>query len=339
MYTFEEIIGNEWIIKQIQYAIEKKHISHAYVIQGQQGMGKKLLANTIAKTLQCQRGGITPCNECISCRTFDTKNHTDVFYVSPQKKKVLGVEDVREQIIENMQIKQYQSPFKIFIVEKADTMTQAAQNALLKTLEEPPDYGILLLLTSNMDALLPTILSRCVVWKLRPLSAHAVEGYLLQKHMAQKEEAAVFAEYAQGSIGKAIEIASSEVFSAMREDVTAKICSLQQKNLSDVLFMAKELEVYKENQQFLDLIYLWYRDVLAYKKCNDIKYIIQKDKKHHIMQQAKQEQEDAIAEKINAVWQAKQQLAVNGNFQLTMEVMLMKLKESSSNDRNCRDTF
>lgn len=328
MYTFEEIIGNELIKKQIQNAIRKKHIAHAYVIYGQEGTGKKLLANTIAKTLQCEKQTITPCGACTSCRTFDTRNHPDIFYISSQKGKTLGVEDIREQLIKNMEIKQYQYPFKIFIVEKADTMTIAAQNALLKTLEEPPYYGIIFLLTNNIDHFLPTILSRCIVLKLRPLPTPLVEQYLLQNHIGQKEQATIFAEYAQGSIGKAIETASSETFSTMREDMIAKICSLKQKNLADVLFIAKELEIYKENQQFLDIIYLWYRDVLAYQKCKDIKYIIQKDKKELIIKQARQYQEADIAEKIKAIWQAKKQLSVNSNFQLTMEVMLMKLKES-----------
>ena len=94
-----------------------------------------------------------------------------------------------------------------------------------------------------------------------------------------------------------------------------------------MLSMAKELEVYKQNQQFLDLMYLWYRDLLVYIKCNDVKYIIQKDQLKNIIAQAKQESEWGILKKTKAIWQAKQQLNVNSNFQLTMEVMLMKLKE------------
>ena len=92
--------------------------------------------------------------------------------------------------------------------------------------------------------------------------------------------------------------------------------------------IAKELEVYKQSQQFLDLMYLWYRDVLIYIKCQDIKYVIQKDKQKNIIAQSKKENETSIIKKTEAIWQAKQQLSVNSNFQLTMEVMLMKLKES-----------
>ena len=330
MYTFEEIIGNEQMIKQIQKSIYKKHISHAYIIHGEAGTGKKLLANTIAKTMQCKKQGITPCNECTSCRTFDSKNHPDIFYVTAEKNKnSISIEDIRQQLIKNMEIKQYKYPYKIFIVDKADTMTIAAQNALLKTLEEPPYYGMIFLLANNVDKFLPTILSRCVVMKLRLVSTDKIEQYLFHHHFSEKENASVFSEYAQGSIGKAIEIATSETFSTMREDIIQKLLSLSKQNddLSEALFMAKELEIYKQNQQFLDIMYLWYRDLFVYIKCNDEKYIIQKDQKKNIIAQSKKQNEADIIKKINAVWQAKQQLSVNSNFQLTMEVMLMKLKE------------
>lgn len=329
MYTFEEIVGNEQLINQIQKSILKKHISHAYVIHGEEGSGKKLLANTIAKTLQCQKQQSTPCNVCSSCLAFDSKNHPDIFYIKAEKNKnSISVEDIRQQLIKNMEIKQYKYPFKIFVIDKADTMTVAAQNALLKTLEEPPYYGILFLLANNIDKFLPTILSRCVVIKLKPVAANKIEQYLIDHHFAEKENVGVFAEYAQGSIGKAIEIAGSEMFYEMREDVIQKLLSLNHKDLSETLLMAKELEAYKQNQQFLDLIYLWYRDLLIYIKCHDIKYVIQKDQQKNIIAQSKKENETSIIKKIEAIWQAKQQLSVNSNFQLTMEVMLMKLKES-----------
>ncbi len=300
MYTFEEIIGNEQMIKQIQRAIQKKQISHAYIIHGTEGSGKTLLANTISKTLQCEKQGITPCNECISCHTFDNQNHTDIFYISPQKdKNSISVEDIRQQLIKNMEIKQYHYAFKIFIIEKADTMTIQAQNALLKTLEEPPHYGIIFLLANNIDKFLPTILSRCFVIKLRPIPSNDIEQYIIQHNLAQKENASMIAEYAQGSVGKAIEMANSETFYNMREDIISKLLSIK-----------------------------WYRDLLVYIKCNDIKYIIQKDQQKNIIAQCKNEKEDTIIQKIQAVWQAKQQLYSNSNFQLTMEVMLMKLKES-----------
>ncbi len=328
MYTFEEIKGCKQVKENLQSAVESGRISHAYIINGGAGMGKKQLGKTFAKTLQCEKKGIEPCGHCTSCHAFDSNNHPDVFYVTPQKTKALGVDDIREQIIRNVEVKQYKYPYKIFIVDKADEMTVAAQNALLKTLEEPPSYAVFLLLAKNLDGFLPTILSRCVVLKLRALPNKTVEEYLLERGLTQKESAGVIAEYAQGSIGQAIEMSDSGEFANMREDILEKLSSIEKKDMVAVMAMGKELEIYKDKLPFLDMIYLWYRDVLAAKKLGEEKYVIQKDRKDLIFRQAAQETYEGLTKKLEAVWQSKRQLAQNANFQLTMEIMLIKLKES-----------
>ncbi|MEI3523193.1 MAG: hypothetical protein V8Q36_03205 [Anaerotignum sp.] len=129
-------------------------VSHAYLLTGSSGSGKRLIADTFAKTLQCEAGGTEPCGHCRSCSAFDSGNHPDIVYVRPAK-KTLGVDDVREQILEDVSLKQYRYRYKIYIVEQADTMTVQAQNALLKTLEEPPAYAVFLLLAENQTAFLP----------------------------------------------------------------------------------------------------------------------------------------------------------------------------------------
>src|SRR5699024_725727 len=121
--------------------------------------------------------GTEPCGHCRSCSAFDSGNHPDIVYVRPTK-KTLGVDDVREQILENVSLKQYRYRYKIYIVEQADTMTVQAQNALLKTLEEPPAYAVFLLLAENQTAFLPTILSRTVTLHIRPLPDTMVADYL-----------------------------------------------------------------------------------------------------------------------------------------------------------------
>lgn len=327
MYTYEEIVGNELIIKNLKKAVDFQKVSHAYIISGQQGMGKKLLANVFAKTLQCEGGGSSPCCHCTSCRVFDTGNHTDVIWVRSKKTKGLGVDDIREQVIQNVMIKPYQYKYKIFIIEQADKMTVQAQNALLKTLEEPPAYGIFLLLAENSSSFLPTILSRCAVLKLRPLPTPLVEEYLYRHHIGDSDKIAVYTEYAQGSIGKALQIAQSEEFSKQREDTLVWLTAVAHSDLVSVMAIAKEMEVYKENLQFLDIASLWYRDVLTAKLLKDKSYLIQKDKIDSIIEQAQQESCEEILQKIEAVWQAKRQLSQNANFQLVMEVMLIKLKE------------
>lgn len=327
MYTFEEITGNNQIIKNLQSAILNNKVSHAYIINGGDGMGKKLIAKSFAKTLQCIKGGASACDNCVACKVFDSDNNPDIHYVVPSKTKSIGVDDIREQVGKNIEVKQYKYKYKIFIIDKADTMTVQAQNALLKTLEEPPEYAVFLLLASNVDYFLPTILSRCVVLKLRPLPLASIMNYLKETGI-NEEQASVFGEYSQGSIGRAIKISSSDEFAKMREDIISWLISISNKDIVSVMSMAKDFEIYKEKQEMTDIIYMWYRDLLAMKRLDNSKYLIQKDKKNELLKQSERESFEGLSKKIEAVWQAKKQLGQNSNFQLTMEVMLIKLKES-----------
>lgn len=168
MHSFSDIYGNALLLRHLQQAVAGGRVSHAYLLTGSTGSGKRLIADTFAKTLQCEESGTEPCGHCKSCSAFDSGNHPDIVYVRPTK-KTLGVDDVREQILEDVSLKQYRYRYKIYIVEQADTMTVQAQNALLKTLEEPPAYAVFLLLAENQTAFLPTILSRTVTLHIRPL--------------------------------------------------------------------------------------------------------------------------------------------------------------------------
>ena len=168
MYTFREIWGNSALVRHLQTAAAGGRVSHAYLFTGGAGAGKRMFANTFAKALQCEGAGERPCCTCASCTAFDSGNHPDVIYVRTEKKSI-GVDEIREQILETVNLKPYRFACKIYIMENADTMTVQAQNALLKTLEEPPVYARFLLLAERAEAFLPTILSRVAVMPLRPL--------------------------------------------------------------------------------------------------------------------------------------------------------------------------
>jgi hypothetical protein len=140
-------------------------MSHAYIFEGENRASVKSRALHLAKGLNCEHEN-DPCGTCLSCRVFESGNHPDTFYVSGTKKTGIGVEDVREQIIMPMAVKPFKYKHKVFIVENADTLTPAAQNALLKTIEEPAPYGVFLFLAANTYNFLPTVLSRCVVKKI-----------------------------------------------------------------------------------------------------------------------------------------------------------------------------
>ena len=326
MYTFEEIRGNTPLVEQLRRSAASGRSSHAYLFLGGAGAGKRLIANTFAKALQCE-GETRPCDSCKSCHAFNHGNHPDVIYFQPLKNgKTYTIEDVREQLLETVDLKPFQYEKKIYIIEKADTLNIQSQNALLKTLEEPPAHAVFLLLAERAEAFLPTILSRVVVMKIRPLSAETIADYLMQAgHLA--EESHILSAYAQGRIGQALELVEDEGFREMRQDILGKLEVLPSMSEGDAYLLAKDLEGYKNDLRFLDIMELWYRDLLTAKSLREEGYLIQRDKKDAIFRAAK-EPAALLAKKAAAVRTARMRLAQNANFRLTMEVMLMDLKET-----------
>lgn len=326
MYTFEEIRGNTPLVEQLRRSAASGRNSHAYLFLGGAGAGKRLIANTFAKALQCE-GEKSPCDSCKSCHAFNHGNHPDVIYFQPLKNgKTYTIEDVREQLLETVDLKPFQYEKKIYIIEKADTLNIQSQNALLKTLEEPPAHAVFLLLAERAEAFLPTILSRVVVMKIRPLSAETIADYLMQAgHLA--EESHILSAYAQGRIGQALELVEDEGFREMRQDILGKLEALPSMSEGDAYLLAKDFEVYKNDLRFLDIMELWYRDLLTAKSLREEGYLIQRDKKDAIFRAAK-EPAALLAKKAAAVRTARMRLAQNANFRLTMEVMLMDLKET-----------
>ena len=205
-------------------------------------------------------------------------------------------------------------------------MNVQAQNAILKTLEEPPAHAVFLLLAERAEAFLPTILSRVVAMKIRPLSEGMVAEYLMQNGLSE-EESHILAAYAQGRIGQALELKEDEAFREMRQDILGKLEALPSMPEGEAYLMAKELEAYKNDLRFLDIMELWYRDLLAAKSLKEEQYLIQKDKKEAVFRSAK-EPAEVLAKKAQAVRTARMRLSQNANFRLTLEVMLMDLKEN-----------
>ena len=326
MYTFEEIRGNTPLVEQLRRSAASGRSSHAYLFLGGAGAGKRLIANTFAKALQCE-GEKRPCDSCKSCHAFNHGNHPDVIYFQPLKNgKTYTIEDVREQLLETVDLKPFQYEKKIYIIEKADTLNIQSQNALLKTLEEPPAHAVFLLLAERAEAFLPTILSRVVVMKIRPLSAETIADYLMQAgHLA--EESHILSAYAQGRIGQALELVEDEGFREMRQDILGKLEALPSMSEGDAYLFAKDLEGCKNELPFLYIRELWYRDKKKKKSLREEGYLIQRDKKDAIFRAAK-EPAALLAKKAAAVRTARMRLAQNANFRLTMEVMLMDLKET-----------
>ena len=150
MADINDILGNERVKEHFIAAVHHKKISHAYIIEGDKGSGKKMLAAVFSKILQCETRQKTEeeraCNQCESCIQMENKDHPDVIWVSHEKAGVISVGEIREQVVNTVDIMPYKGPYKIYIIDEAEKMNVAAQNAILKTIEEPPEYAIIFLL-------------------------------------------------------------------------------------------------------------------------------------------------------------------------------------------------
>jgi DNA polymerase-3 subunit delta' len=327
MVTFEDILGREQIKEHLQTAIAQKKVSHAYIFQGEQGTGKRLLADVFASTLQCEEGGINPCGACKSCIQAQSGNHPDIIWVS-HKKQSVSVDDIREQVNNDMGIKPYSGRWKIYIISDADTMGTEAQNALLKTIEEPPTYGMVILLVENINHLLPTILSRCVVLNLKPVEEEKIVAYLIEKYQISEREAKLAAQFSQGNIGKAARYGTSGDFDNIREDSLHLLKYIDEMKISEIIEAVRRLSEYKNRiNDSLDFMQLWYRDILLYKVTREPDKLLFKEELHFITEQANKRSYEGLENIIKAMDKAKIRLAANANFDITMELMLLTIKE------------
>jgi len=160
-------------MSEFQIESKAKSISQAQIIVGEAG-AIRTLASRLAKGVNClNTEGEDPCGHCISCKVFEAGNHPDTFYVKKTKAASIGVDDVRDQVVAPMSTKPFGYKYKVFIIDKADTLTHAAQSALLKTIEEPAPYGVFLFLAPSEHSFLPTILSRCSLRKVQGTNTFA----------------------------------------------------------------------------------------------------------------------------------------------------------------------
>lgn len=329
MAGFAEIIGHEQIIEHLQNAIKMDKISHAYILNGPDKSGKKILAEAFAQTLQCEQHGIEPCMECHSCKQAVNHNQPDIIYVTHEKPNTLSVADIRSQLVNDVDVKPYSSRYKIYIVDEAEKMNQQAQNALLKTIEEPPAYAVIILLTTNADAFLPTILSRCVVLNLKVVSDDKIKKYLMEHCKVPDYQADVCVAFAQGNVGKAMALASSDDFQELKAAAVQLLKRIHEIELYEFKEAIKQINEYKmEINDYLDIMMIWFRDILLYKATTDVNGLIFKDEVYDIKKQASKSSYSGIEAILEALEKAKVRLTANVNFDLVMELLLLTIKEN-----------
>ena len=329
MPGFQDITGHEILKQHFNKAIVTGNVSHAYILSGEAGMGKKSLANAFALSLLCEKQGSEPCMECHACKQVISGNHPDIIYVSHEKPASIGVDDIRVQINDTIMIKPYSSAHKIYIVDEAEKMTIQAQNALLKTIEEPPAYATIMLLTTNQELFLPTILSRCIQLKLKPLLDSTVRAYLTDHCHVSEARTEIYAAFARGNLGKAIHLAESEDFQVLYKEVLDLLKGVKTMDISQMLdrikkFKDENIDIY----ECLDFMQLWYRDILMFKVTKDFNLSIFKEEFNTMNEISKMSGYDGLEVILSAIDKAKVRLDANVNMELVMELLLLDMKEN-----------
>ncbi|MCR5203216.1 MAG: DNA polymerase III subunit [Lachnospiraceae bacterium] len=351
MPDFKDIIGQKQLKHTLLSAIALDKPSHAYIFNGETGSGRDMLAEAFSKTLLCdgnkkdreavknsiKDGNIDDevlfkldaCDICTSCLQSSSSNNPDVIYVTHEKASI-SVEDIREQINKTVEFPPYSEEYKIYIIKDANKMTEEAQNALLKTIEEPPAYVIFILISENTSMFLPTILSRCVVLNTHPISKEEISSYLVNKLQMEKANADIAANFCQGNMGRAIKFGTSPDFIETKEKVLNLLKHIDSMHLYETMEVIREFSNDKRNfNDYLDLMLLWYRDVLTFKSTQDINLLLYRGEYKAISEQASKRSYEDIQDILTGIDKAKVRLKSNVNFEITIELMLLNIKDSA----------
>ena len=331
-----EVIGRESLTEYMRAAAGTDKLSHAYIFEGEKGIGKLFLAKYFAKLILCTDKKnleyglkrVSACGVCISCKQTNSGNNPDIIYVEHENPKLISVDDIRKQVIADVGILPFSSKYKIYIIKDAEKMNEQAQNAILKTIEEPPEYVIIILLSANKGKLLQTVKSRCVLLDIKPVDKNVIKEYLIKKYASPDYAAEVAAEFSAGNIGRAVRYVTEGDFTEMKDEIVRLMRRLDNERLSSVIESVKSLEGYKnEIKDCIDLMKLWFRDMLVLKATGDANRLLFKNEYNVLKEQANIRSYLAVEEALEAMEKAKQRLDANVNFDTVMELMFMRMKE------------
>jgi DNA polymerase III subunit delta' len=332
----KRIVGNEKTIEKLKKAVKSGELSHAYIFEGPEGIGKKTLALEFAKMILCHSADI-PCEKCQSCLKLKTENHPDLFLESPVKKKstsksTYSVSDI-EKMQSEMRRKPNESKKKVFIITEGEKLSVDSQNKFLKTLEEPLDNIVTIILVNNANKLLKTTTSRCQTVKLEAIPDRDIENYIIEEYGEIQKLDSVLS-FARGNIGKTIELLKDEKFQDRRIKVIDIISDIIEKDITKVFSGLKFFEEEKEYvSELLDIMTSWFRDLLLYEKTKTEEFLINKDRFRMLNYQSQMLSTIQIYDIVKRIGQTRLDLEHNVNYQLTIELLLLTIYEHSNNSK------
>lgn len=297
--SFEKIIGNNKIKNELIKAFSTNSIAHSYIFSGQYGIGKKQIAIEFAKMILCLNKDNAPCGECKSCLELENDNNPDFNIIKPDGK--IKIDQIR-QMLEKVYEKPIISDKKVYIIDDAETMTVEAQNCLLKTLEEPPEYIVIILITSNESNLINTIKSRCLKLTFNPLENSEIKQYL-EKYLDFQNVSETMLEIFEGSIGKALKVKEKQ---ELYNNIETTLNNFSCESVIELINNATEIYKGKEN----------INEILEYFNI-------------YFLKKAKEEYNNAskYVKAIEIVEDTKKRLVYNSNYEMTIDNLLINIWE------------
>ncbi|GAB4194363.1 MAG: DNA polymerase III subunit delta' [Roseiflexaceae bacterium] len=336
-----DIVGHEWAVDYLRRSISGGRAAHAYLISGPAGIGKALLALRLAQVLNCETGGTDPCLTCRTCKRIARGNHPDVRIAGmatqgaglkaedAARQKDLKIDTVRTWQ-SDITLKPFEGRRRVFILHDAERLNEAAANAMLKTLEEPPPYATLILVANTSGDLLPTIVSRCQPLKLRPVPRAQIAEALRQRHRLQAADADLLAAWSGGLVGWAFRMVGAPEELEQRQAQLDALVELTAKGLGEGFRWAEErAKEYRGGEQetvfaMLELWQSWWRDImLVAAGCPEqITHIDRHDDLRQAAARYRLADVHAFVARLDA---AARQLRENVNPQLALENVLLHL--------------
>jgi DNA polymerase III subunit delta' len=283
---WSEIFGHDKPLAVLKRALQSDRLAHAYLFLGPEGVGKKTVALAFTRAVHCREVAGDFCGRCTECLRIANGNHPDVRVLEPAAgKKEINIGQIRD-LERELSFRPFSGKRKVAVVDPAPLMNAAAQNAMLKTLEEPPGRSLIILIAGGTGGLLPTLVSRCLRLIFNPLSPEAVSDFLVSYKGMDRDRAMILAGLAAGNPGRALS-PELQVLVERRRVWLEKFGSLEQPDYRKAFADSEELAAEKEESlRFLDWIEGWYRDLMVYSVRASAERLLNRDLENEIEQQA-----------------------------------------------------
>jgi DNA polymerase-3 subunit delta' len=322
--SFKEIIGHRRPIRLLQKALLSHHLPHAYLFTGPDGVGKRLVALALAKALNCEEGGEDCCEECLACKKVADFNHPDVSLIGPDG-QFIKIEQIR-QLQRSLSFRPFEGRKRVCIIDKSDRMTPESANALLKTLEEPPTDTLLILLATEKDLLLPTIVSRCQQVAFGSLTTEQMVEELIQRSSLERQEARTIAALSQGSLGKGLEMMNLEVWDR-RPEIIQNLIDLPAENVQRAFAIAESwVDLGDSLPLAFPIMMSWYRDLIVWNERKELGCLINQDFHDEVRKAAARMTRRSLMRRIEAIGETSRGLSQNVNRLLAAENLALQLR-------------